>query len=125
MKVNSNDNVVCYDVDDTLVMWDDKYREPHKDEITGKEAIPFVDPNDNSTNYLIPHQRHIDLLKKHHGRGRHVIVWSGAGVRWAESVIRTLGLEEFVHDVFTKPSTYVDDLQASEVLGSRVYLKNL
>lgn len=125
MKVNRNENVVFYDCDDTLVMWDDKFREPHKDEFTGKEAIPIFDPNDRSVNYLIPHQRHIELLKKHHGRGYHVVVWSGGGFEWAESVVKTLGLEEFVDDVYTKPCKFVDDLPATEVLGTRIYLKDL
>lgn len=123
IKIDS-ENVVCYDVDDTLVLWDDLFRQPHQD-IRGEHAVPFHDPNDNSTNYLIPHERHVSLLRKHHGRGLFVIVWSAAGVEWANSVIKTLGIEDCVDLVMTKPSKYVDDLPASEILGSRIYLKPL
>ena len=125
MKVNRNETVVCYDVDDTLVIWSGNHHQPHTDEFSGKEAVAFKDPYDNSVNYLIPHQRHIELLKKHAGRGYHVIVWSAAGYGWAESVVKTLGLEKYVDQILTKPSKYVDDLQASEILGSRIYLKDL
>lgn len=122
MIVNEKENIVCYDVDDTLVMWDDLFDRPHNNSM-GAEAQPFVDPYDNSTNYLFPHRKHIGLLKKHAGRGCMVVVWSAAGVKWAESVIKALGLEQYVDVVTTKPSKYVDDLPGNEILGTRIYLK--
>lgn len=122
MKKIKNENIVAYDVDDTLVMWDHLFDRPH-DNGLGEQAQAFIDPYDNSTNYLFPHKKHIALLRKHKGRGCYVRVWSAAGVEWAEAVIKQLGLEEFVDSVETKPSKYVDDLPGNEILGTRIYLK--
>lgn len=125
MIVNENENIVCYDVDDTLVMWDNQRFDTPYDEngVLDPKRRPFIDPYDNSTNYLAPNKKHIALLKKHKGRGCFVVVWSAAGVKWAESVIKELGLESYVDVVTTKPSKYVDDLPGNEILGTRIYLK--
>lgn len=116
MNVVDNEVIVCFDVDDTLVMWG------HNP--CGSEVIPFINPYDKSITYLKPHLRHIDLLKQYKGRGFFVRVWSAGGVQWALSVVKTLGLEDFVDSVETKPAKYIDDLQANEVLGARVYIKD-
>lgn len=115
MKVFENEYVVAFDVDDTLVMWD----EPN---IPGVGKTSFVDPYDGTFHYLIPHEKHVNLLKKYKARGMMVMVWSAGGAKWAEAVINTLGLADYVDVIMTKPSKYVDDLQANEVLGQRVYL---
>ena len=41
-----NEDVVMCDVDDTLLMWDDLFSQPHG------HTIPVIDPYDNSVNYL-------------------------------------------------------------------------
>lgn len=117
MKVYETDQVVTVDCDDTLVMWSDKYTQPHEG------AIPVPDPYDNSTNYLVPHKKHIELVRKYKGRGFLVIVWSAAGVQWAHSVVKTLKLEPFVDIVLSKPTRYVDDYDCTKWMGNRVYIK--
>lgn len=116
MEVVKNEQIVCVDVDDTLVIWSDHFTQPHVNSQT------FIDPYDNSVNYLIPHQQHIDLIKKYKGRGFFIIVWSAGGVRWAESVVKTLGLENYVDKVMTKPAKYVDDLSCDKWMGNKVYI---
>lgn len=113
-----NEYIVTFDVDDTLVMWEGNFNQPATD------RIEFLDPYDGAKVFLKPHKKHIALLKKYKGRGMCVIVWSAGGVQWAKSVINTLSLADYVDLVITKPSKYVDDLQASEILGSRIYLKD-
>lgn len=128
MQVYETDSVVTFDVDDTLVMWPENnsrgYNEPalsHTQPFEG--SVAFADPYDGSTNYLTPHQKHIDLMKKYKGRGFTVIVWSAGGYKWAKSVVETLKLEPFVDAILTKPSRYVDDLTCEKWMGNRVYLK--
>lgn len=113
-----NEQVYCFDVDDTLVMWDDQYA----DRALGRVRI--VDPYDGATVYLKPHARHIKLLKQMHGRGRQIIVWSQGGAAWARAVIEALGLSEYVHICMTKPAGYVDDLPAQAWLPNRIYLSH-
>lgn len=116
MLVVPGENIVAFDVDETLVMWSDKFSQPHEN------SIGFKDPYDDSTNYLLPHIKHIDLLKKYKGRGLTVIVWSAGGVEWARSVVKTLELETYVDLVITKPNKLVDDLTPSEIFPCRIYL---
>lgn len=115
MKVIRCETNANYDVDDTLVMWEANHTQP------GEGKIAIVDPNDNQTVYLKPHKKHIKILKDLKSRGYYITVWSAGGYGWAEAVVKTLGIEEHVDVVMTKPIKFFDDLPLSE-LGSRVYI---
>lgn len=117
MQVIENEFLVAYDIDDTIVMWDAEFDYTHADK------VEFKDPYDGKLVYLTPNKKHIDLLKKHKAQGMAVMVWSAGGAKWARSVIDTLELSEYVDIILTKPVKFVDDLQASEILGQRIYLK--
>lgn len=93
------ENVVMFDVDETLLMFDG-------------------DPEYNTPR---PHQTHIDKLKQHAYRGHTVIVWSAGGAAWAARAVAMLELEAFVDVVMAKPKWFYDDRQAHEILGERVY----
>ena len=115
MQVFNTDQMVPFDCDDTLVMW---YLEDKS------KNIPIEDPYiKGMINYVTPHQKHIELIKKYKARGFTVVVWSAGGVEWAHAVVKALQLEEFVDAVFTKPSRYVDDLKCELWMGNRVYIK--
>lgn len=112
-----NDLIVVCDVDDTLVMWNNvKWWEP------GPGLVEFCDPTDNGIVWLKPHTAHINLLKKYKAQGYTIIVWSAGGWRWAESVVKTLGLDHIVDVRQSKPLKFMDDLPANHVLGNRVYI---
>ena len=113
--VVENEHVYAFDVDDTLVMWG-KWDEP------GPKKIRIVDPYDSSIVYLTPNTRHVKLLQQMHGRGRHILVWSQSGAKWAETVLAALGLTSFVHTILTKPSGYVDDLPVTAWMQNHIYL---
>lgn len=114
MIVFKTNQLVAYDCDETLVMW-------NKGELY---SIPIDDPFIKGIiNFVQPNEKHIELMKKHKARGFTVIVWSAQGVEWAEAVVKALKLEEFVDAVFSKPSAYVDDLPVTEWIGPRVYIK--
>lgn len=118
MQTFENEFVVAFDVDDTLVIWGDFYGVPHEG------AVPFICPYSGGTNYLIPHKKHIQLLKQYTGRGMCVMVWSAGGTQWAKSVINTLGLEDYVDLIITKPSKLIDDLPLNEIFPKPIYLKS-
>lgn len=112
MKVIETNNMVCFDVDDTLVMWDIPESHEH-------EAITF-----DSFGYptrVLPHLKHIELLKQFKVRGHYVVVWSQGGWEWAKAVVEKLGLEGHVDMVASKPRWIVDDLPAN-AWTSRSYL---
>jgi phosphoglycolate phosphatase-like HAD superfamily hydrolase len=115
MKVFKTNQMVPFDVDDTLIMW-------HAEDLS--KAIQIDDPYIKGCTYnLVPHEGHIQLMKKYKARGFTIVVWSAGGVDWAENVVKALKLEEFVDAVFTKPCRYVDDLKCSEWMGNQVYIK--
>jgi len=108
----NNESVICFDVDETLIM--------HK---AGK--LKVKDPYVEKTYHKVkPHNKHIQLLKTHKGRGYCIVVWSAGGVKWAENVVKALDLESYVDLIITKPLKYVDDLEADKILTSRVYLND-
>jgi hypothetical protein len=114
MKTIKNEMNVYFDCDDTLVMWGEtKQRE---------KCIIITDPYDGAQHYLLPHAGHIKVLKDRKARGATIHVWSASGYMWAEAVVRALKLEKYVDFVLSKPVMYVDDLQAHEILGERLYL---
>lgn len=112
MQVIQNESIVMVDIDQTLVM--------HSRQ---NDSFVIVNPYSGSQISLMRNEKHIELLKQLKGRGMFVIVWSAAGVLWAQSVIDTLELQDYVDIVMTKSSKYVDDLHAAEILGQRIYLK--
>lgn len=116
MIVIDNEQVVMYDCDDTLVMW-----------FSGcdpSEKIEIICPYGGTETWLKPHKRHIELLKQHKARGNTIVVWSAAGYKWAEAVVKALELDVYVDFIMTKPNKYVDDLTADEILGTRIYLED-
>lgn len=115
-KYFDNEHVVYFDVDETLVRWN----------VTqSNELVAFKDPHDDENTYqLKPHKRHIKLLKDFHARGYVVVVWSAGGSKWANEVVRTLGIEQYVNLVISKPSKYVDDLKAQDFMGNHIYLED-
>jgi phosphoserine phosphatase len=120
MKTIQNENVIFFDVDDTLVLWES--RSVGSADWAREARVNVVDPYDNKTVYLTKHQPHIKLLMNHKARGSTVVVWSQGGYAWAEAVVKALGLEEYVDLIMSKPRTYVDDLPVSDWLKDRVYI---
>jgi predicted HAD superfamily phosphohydrolase YqeG len=117
VQVIKSSRIVFFDVDDTLVMWDWKSIDPE-----GNGLISINNPEANCSELVLPHNRHIQLLKQFKARGHTVVVWSQGGHAWAESVCKTLGITNLVDICMDKPNWYVDDLPAQAFMGSPVYL---
>ncbi len=118
IPIERREHVVCFDVDDTLVMWD--YPEGTKYQVI-KQYLS-ADPEDYLVNHVAPHDRHIKYLKTMKERGYCVIVWSAGGARWAQAVVDTLELGNYVDLVISKPGTYFDDKPATSWMGNPVYV---
>lgn len=114
MKVQTQEVVIVCDVDDTLVMWGKAKK--------GEKVIHVTCPYSHKQETLRPHKGHIKVLKDRHARGSLIIVWSAAGNQWANAVVKALGLEPYVDLILSKPTMYIDDKKAKEVLGTRLYI---
>ncbi len=118
VKFLDNRQIVAFDVDQTLVMWDDNPYEP------GPGKLKFIVPANDKTVYLRPHEKHLFILKGYKTRGFQVIIWSAAGVEWTREIIKVLELEKYVDYAMNKFCAYVDDLPADQILGQHLYFKD-
>src|SRR5688500_2572538 len=106
MIVVANSNCIFVDCDDTLVMWDDKYK---KDDLSN--CVLVADPNSGFAVQLVPHDDHIRYIKNaKQFNHQTIVVWSAGGWEWAKAVVEALGLQEYVDAVMEKPTMYIDDL---------------
>lgn len=117
MQVVRSSRIVMFDVDDTLVIWDWKELDPE-----GTNLVSISNPDGKCTELVMPHNRHITLMRQFKARGHTVVVWSQGGWAWAESVVKTLGIEDLVDIVMDKPNWYVDDLPAEAFMKKPVFL---
>lgn len=115
MKVIESEQLIYIDCDDTLVVWGNEHNPEFKE-------VEIVDPYDGQKVLLSAHAGHIKVLKDRKKRGSHITVWSASGYQWALAVVAALGLENYVDVVSSKPFMYIDDLEAKEILGERLYL---
>lgn len=111
MLVINNENTVFIDIDETLVM----HNESNKD-------LYVTCPYSFIVEELTVHSDHVKQLIKNKARGYYIVVWSHAGHKWAEAVIKAMGLSDCVDLIITKPSKIIDDNEPNQFLANRVYL---
>lgn len=110
MKIIKCEKPTDIDVDDTLIHEvDSDYPGCIKVDYYGMER------------YIVPNNRHIELLKACHARGEWITVHSGNGWRWVETIIKTLKLQKYVNVCKTKSVKYVDD-KPYDSFTQRIYL---
>lgn len=115
MNTITNEQVIFVDVDDTLIVWGKVKK--------GQKTISIINPySNNEENFVRPHLGHIRVLKDRKARGAYIVVWSAGGHKWAEAVVKALGLTDHVNLIMSKPIMYIDDKKADEILGERLYL---
>lgn len=113
-----SDNVAYFDVDDTLLM----YNYPPEREY---EALDVAVEGSLLAARVVPHHKHIEMIKLHKAWGNGVIVWSRSGVRWAKAAVVALGLEQYVDAVMSKPFYYYDDKPCCKILGEHRYKEDV
>lgn len=122
MNVIQSTKIICFDCDDTLVLWNGKGMSWGKN---NKEAVAFRDPYNSkeyydSYLYLKPNNEVIELLKTYKAAKWTIVVWSAGGWLWAKEVVKTLNLEEYVDLCMSKPERYVDDNPCTAWMGMYV-----
>lgn len=115
MKIIESELVMMCDVDDTLVMWGPQYS-------TSAKCVFVSNPHDGERSRLVPNKGNIKILKDRKARGSFIVVWSAGGYAWAQAVVEALDLEKYVDLIMTKPHAYIDDKQAEDIMGERIYI---
>lgn len=117
MKSYDYENPTYFDVDDTIIFWDENHTQPFEG------SVSVTCPHDGTVSYHRIHKRHVRFLKKQLAKGNGVVVWSAQGVSWAKEVVKALGLDELDLLVISKPNRCVDDLpDARQILPKIIYL---
>lgn len=120
MFVIPGDNIVFFDVDNTLIMWD-----PPEDQLDKAVDLPMLEsPYGQDFVKVVPHKAHLTMIQRHYQLGNTVVVWSKSGPRWAEHVVKFFNLQDYVHAVCGKPSCFYDDLKPEEFMVERRYFTN-
>jgi predicted phosphatase len=120
MKVEKNRNVITFDVDDTLIIWDEFSRDLT---YTSPDRLVVICPYDGKPYSFTVHERHVAFLKREKAKGSFVIVWSRSEGAWAEAVCKALNLEDYVDIAMSKPTKYVDDVtDVDHILGTHLFL---
>lgn len=112
MKKLKDGPVAYYDLDDTLIYFDFDPSKP---------SVSITCHGYTQTyNY---HQKHIDILKKHKERGHGIVIWSQGGSDWIEACVKALNLQDYVDVIMPKPHWIYDDLDPSEWMPKRSFIK--
>jgi hydroxymethylpyrimidine pyrophosphatase-like HAD family hydrolase len=115
-----NRNVIVFDIDDTLLLWDEKSRDLTAD-TKGRTVV--ICPYDNKPYSFIVHTRHVDFLKREKAKGSYVIAWSRSEGAWAKAAVEALGLESYVDLAISKPIKCVDDKNnLIDIVGAVLFL---
>lgn len=120
MKIIENENTIFFDVDETLILHSGSFAGKSEHKPVGNNVFIY-DKRIDRTIIAQPYHPHIDILLQSKARGRFVVVWSASGHLWAEMVLKALGLQNHVDLVMTKPSVYLDDIDANKFMN-RVYI---
>lgn len=113
MEVIKSDKIVMFDVDDTLVLW-----APTAAQLL-ERGVPFKYLNSNHVVVeakIVPHQIHIDHLRRHKMRGHTVFLWSAGGWPWCEAAAYALKIDGDVDYAMGKPDWIYDDKSVVEFM---------
>lgn len=115
MRVNKNENIRPFDIDNCLVM--------HTvDPIKPSERVDVIDPLTGKLLRLRINKAMVRLLKEESFRGGCIKVWSRSGWEWARNVIQALDLVSYVDEVMSKPLVYFDDTPVKKWMKDRVFI---
>jgi len=111
MYILPEGRVAYFDVDDTLVEWEESGE--------GDDRIAIQMGNYWSHKKVI--RIHVEELIRQKKSGTHIVVWSAGGSKWAEACVKALKIEEYVDVILTKPDRIYDDKDPLEWMPNRRY----
>lgn len=103
---------VYFDCDDTLLEW-----KTCNETTTGAIKIE----NNGHEFYKKVIFENVEALIDHSMAGHVIVVWSAGGSTWAETIVKALGIENYVDVVLNKPDFYYDDKDPSHWLPERQF----
>lgn len=112
--VVQSENLVAFDVDQTLVLETNDLNNPN-------HKIMDFNFYGQTRTYRVA-TKTVDFLKSLHSRGYFIIIWSGNGYQWAHEVAKKLDLLDHKHIIMSKLTKLVDDKDVTDWMPKRIYL---
>lgn len=101
------------DIDDTLLIHDDKIEIPDpariKMKLLGRDYF-FVENTYN-----------VSTIKAMHKKGFVCVAWSAAGKKWATQAVTALKIKKYFTYIIAKPMYYLDDSDPEKWLGKNLF----
>jgi len=120
LKIVNNENPLFLDIDDTIILYPEADMDPSQLKNLGyKEFTDFI----GNKFLALPSEKHIKLIKYYKARGFYIIAWSGNGFKHAEHILKQLNLLDYIDQIMSKSSRYVDDVDCQHWMGKRIYLE--
>lgn|SRR3990167_322942 len=119
-----NEIAVFYDVDETLILHHTKGLASNELYVANSDEKLLIlsDPYVPEVKHCVTaHKANVLMLKRHFAQGKATIVWSHGGVLWAETIVKVLGIEEFVTAIIPKLTTYCDDKEITKWGITNIY----
>jgi hypothetical protein len=120
------DNTIFFDVDNTLILWNCDPEDPRTIWIPSLKINKALQSGviQYETVPVVPHEKHLLMIKRHKQLGNTVVVWSKSGPEWAKNIVEYFNLSEYVDLVCGKPAVIYDDLKPDEFLTDCRFLDN-
>jgi hypothetical protein len=116
MIVFGTEQLLCCDIDGTLLMWGKEYQR------AGNKTV-FIDPYTDKQVSVTVNRANFKVFKDRLTRGAKFIVWSQSGFPWAKACMEALGFQDNPNIIVTsKPIAYIDDKECSKWMGDHVNL---
>jgi hypothetical protein len=105
MTLIENPNIVCIDIDDTLVYWNTP--------LDPNQKLKYFDIyTDYGKEVLAVNEKILEDIDRHRLRGHFIVIWSQGGNEWCKAVCTSLGITDKINMIMSKPKWYIDDLPA-------------
>lgn len=117
MIVFDTEQLLCCDVDHTLLMWGTPYTKDRSNRVS------FFDPYAGKSVFVAVNTANLKILNDRLIRGAKFIVWSQSGWQWAKACMESLGLDDNPNIIVTsKPIGYLDDKASTLWMGDQINL---
>lgn len=117
MTVIKSEQLICVDVDDSLLLWNSPARLS-----ASKDAVDFSNPYTGMRHRVAVHMPHVLVVRQRLQRGATIVLWSASGWQWAEAAAIACNINGENLIIASKPSFYIDDKSAENWMGKPMYM---
>lgn len=114
MKIIPTEDLLPFDVDDTIVM--------HGKIRKGQRTVAYTCPYTDEQKIVRVNEPMVQVLRERLARGTSVLVWSKSGYKKAVAILRALKIDHKNLYVTSKFKDYADDKDISTWSGERIWL---